>query len=172
MNLLTRSNHKGFTLIETLFSILIFSAALISLFTIAGRGISATEDVRQESTAHYLAQEGLEVVRNIRDSNFLATSSNWDAGFSTCTSSSPCNLDYGSGTTTPALVNCAAAACDIAELNGAFVSGSLGTDSGYNRQIFVTSVGSDEYLVASQVKWMQKTIPRTIVLRTILKKWQ
>jgi Tfp pilus assembly protein PilV len=75
---LESSRHSGFTLIETLFSILIFSAALISLLAISSKGISATNEVKNETMAYYLAQEGLEVVRNIRDNNFLAIQSGGD----------------------------------------------------------------------------------------------
>jgi Tfp pilus assembly protein PilV len=78
---ITTKYRDGFTLIETLFAILIFSAALVSLLVIAGKGISATGQVKNETIAFYLAQEGLEVVRNIRDSNFVSGNT-WDGGFS------------------------------------------------------------------------------------------
>lgn len=173
MNTQQNNFHKGFTLIETLFAILIFSTALISLLSIAGKGISATQNVRQETTAHYLAQEGLEVVRNIRDSNFVTGAPSWDDGFSQCFStSSSCNLVYDQNKV-PVLDTCTSP-CYIQESNGAFITLSGAPISQYSRSIVVTPVGSsnDEYLVTSEVSWKAKTIERSVILETILKKWQ
>lgn len=174
MNNQQNNFHKGFTLIETLFAILIFSTALISLLSIAGKGISATQNVRQETTAHYLAQEGLEVVRNIRDSNFITGAPSWDDGFSQCfsTSSSSCNLVYDQNKV-PVLDTCTSP-CYIQESNGAFITMSGASTSPYSRAIVVTPIGNanDEYLVTSEVSWNAKTIERSVKLETLLKKWQ
>ena len=60
-------NQKGFTIVETLVSLTIFTIALVGLLSITGRGISDTTIARNRMTANFLAQEGLESVRAIRD---------------------------------------------------------------------------------------------------------
>ncbi len=183
MKLLTGKNQNGFTLIETLFAVLIFSAALVSLMTIAGRGIVATKGAREQITAHYLAQEGLEIVRNIRDSNVKTSGTAWDTGFSQCTGSG-CGVMYGNQASVPLLVDCGQVqSCDVAQaVDGAFIDYDANTTtfSGYNRTIVTTPVigannnlgTPDEYKIISTVSWTSRSIARKVVLVTILKKWQ
>jgi len=181
-----KSIHSGFTLIEVMVSILIFSAALIALTAIAGKGISATQDVSSETTAHYLAQEGLEVVRNIRDTNFK-NQGTWDAGISMCTSSNPCYVQYGTGGgSAPTLLNGNGAclsnnsnhlvgcAVDQDTANGFYVDGNSGSPSGFYREVYLTQSTTNpaEYLVTSIVTWDQKSVPRSVTLQTILTNWE
>lgn len=170
-------NRKGFTLIETLFAILIFSAALISLMTIAGRGISATNTSREQIVAHYLAQEGLEVVRNVRDTNVLNGSA-WDAGFSACTEAAPCQVVYGNPQiAAPTLVTPCPYSCQVGSVNSAFVDADTANLSPYTRFVYVVpghtdeNGAIDEYRVVAKASWSSKTIDRSIVLQTILKRW-
>jgi Tfp pilus assembly protein PilV len=175
MNFSLTHNQKGFTLIETLFAVLIFSASLISLMVIAARGISATAGVEQETVAHYLAQEGVEVVRNTRDSNFLSATT-WDTGFAPdCLAPAVCQVIY-SQTSAPTLSTCVGIACTVQKspIDGSFINslGSGSIPSPFVREVSVVAVGTVEYQVSSQVKWTSKNIDRTVVLQTILKKWR
>ena len=162
-------------------SILIFSSALIALTAIAGKGIAATQDVSAETTAHYLAQEGLEVVRNIRDTNFIAGANvPWDSGFGSgsivCLKTSPCQVDYGTGGSAPTLITpCLVTGCPVEEdaTDDTFKNG--GTPSGFSREVYVsqaTPYQPYEYLVTSVVTWNQKTVPRSVTLQTVLTEWQ
>ena len=179
MNYFINHNHKGFTLIETLFAILIFSTALVSLIAIAGRGIAAADSAREQTIAHYLAQEGVEVARNMRDTNWLAQAT-WDANFDGCLQNTPCKVDYQGGNSTPVLASCGGPTCPLVqESNGAFVDGGNGGPSAYTRTIYVVPQDIDqistlprEYEVVSTVSWKSKTIQRSVTLQTILKKWQ
>lgn len=180
MNFLKNQPHKGFTLIETLFAILIFSAALISLMTIAGRGISATSSAREQISAHYLAQEGLEIVRNIRDTNFVNGAS-WDTGFTACVAPATCRVTYGAGVVTPTLDPCTGSTCAVWQSNGDYVDAGFpgAAASPYSRTVTVTPVinssqasTTEEYLVTSTVGWTSRTISRSVTLKTLLKKWQ
>lgn len=164
-------NQKGFTLIETLFAVLIFSAALVALMTIASRGISAAGAARQQMVAHYLAQEGLEIARNVRDVNYL-TASAWDAGISQCgpSATNACKVVYSSRSLTP----CGSSCVVLENLN---TYADTGAPSLYTRQIYVVPANpdpalNDEYKVVSVVTWTSKTIKRTVTLQTILKKWR
>ncbi len=173
--------HKGFTLIETLFAVLIFSSALIALMTIAGRGISATADAEQETTASYLAQEGIEIVRNIRDTNYGNSAPLWDTGFSTCTQTAPCKVLYGIGATTPTLVSCGGTTCPYVAYDAQHgVYSDAGIPSEYLRTIYSipapipmnsTITTTNEYEIVSNVSWVSKTIPHVVTLNTILKDW-
>lgn len=169
------SYRQGFTLIETLFAILIFSAALVSLLAIAGKGIVATAQVKNETTAFYLAQEGIEVARNVRDSNFVAGGT-WDAGFAPipdCSTTSGCYLDFTNGGV-PLLVE--NQGTDEVFFNAGLYTNQGGTPTGFHRYVRLVPVANggtpDEYTVTSTVWWQSRGIKRTVELTTIIKKWR
>ena len=186
---------KGFTLIETLFAILIFSAALISLLTISAKGIAATNEAKNESTAFYLSQEGLEVARNVRDSNFVVGTStspvDWMSGIvggsAGCETVSGCYVSYGVNTPPVLEQNSGSGPTSTAEvhLTGSGQYGNGGADTGFSRVITVKQASStqnlqmiasggdgEEYEVTSKVSWSDKGIIHSVQLVTFLKKWQ
>ena len=85
-----KQKNKAFTLVETLVAISIFSMSILGLMSVLASSISNTNYAKQKITASYLAQEGIECVRNKRDEFIIAK--NW-AGFMTflSTSSGTCS---------------------------------------------------------------------------------
>lgn len=75
--------QKGFTLVETLVAVSIFSISILGLLVVLTQGIADTGYAKKKMMAGYLAQEGIEYVRNMRDTSVLynATSpqAGWDA---------------------------------------------------------------------------------------------
>lgn len=65
------SRIKGFTLIETLVAIAILTIAIVGPLTLAMKSIISSYSSQNNLTAVYLAQEGLEYVKNVRDNNIL-----------------------------------------------------------------------------------------------------
>lgn len=72
--------QAGFTLMETLVAILLLSMAIAGPLTIASKGIQATTIAKDEDSAFYLAQDAVEYVRFVRDTNKLQGSADWLAG--------------------------------------------------------------------------------------------
>jgi len=72
-------NNKGFTLVETLVAISIFTVSILGMMSILASGIADTNYAKQKITAEYLAQEGIEYVRNMRDTEVLYGDGNIDA---------------------------------------------------------------------------------------------
>ena len=62
---------KGFTLVETLVSLFILSIALTGAFTVISSNLRTAHFIQHSFIANGLAQEGLEVVRNLRDSDWF-----------------------------------------------------------------------------------------------------
>lgn len=67
------NKRAGFTLVETLVAIAIMTIAIAGPLYTASRAIIAAEISRDQLIASYLAQEGIEYVRAMRDNEFLAT---------------------------------------------------------------------------------------------------
>lgn len=63
----------GFTLVETLVSISIFTMSILGLMTVLSQGIVDIGYAKKKIMAGYLAQEGIEYVRNMRDTYVLYT---------------------------------------------------------------------------------------------------
>lgn len=96
MQLSSLQNKKGFTLVETLVSLAIFTSAVVGMIVITSQGINDTVYAKNKLVATALSQEGIEIVRNIRDSSLLANSADgWNDFLTTVDScmSSMCDID-------------------------------------------------------------------------------
>lgn len=99
-----RTAASGFTLVETLVAVLLLSISIAGPLTIASKGLTATLVAKDQFTGFYLAQDGMEYVRFLRDSSCLASpggssgcpSNVWLSALSACVSadgSAACYLD-------------------------------------------------------------------------------
>jgi len=64
--------YNGFTLLETLFAIFIVTTGFFSVFSVVRIGIGATTSSINRLIATNLVQEGIEIIRNMRDSVYDA----------------------------------------------------------------------------------------------------
>ncbi len=173
---LTQKNKKqgGFTLIETLVAVSIFTVSVLTMLVILGQGISSTGYAKQKSTAGYLAQEGMEYIRNMRDTYVLYSASagvGWTTFVNTkmlpnCGTPKACYFDpvnlFSLGTNMP-VTQMAVTTCPNSNScpNLLYDSGTgrygyaSGTASGFVRQITVSQVSADELKVTSTVYWTQ-----------------
>src|SRR3989344_1484533 len=65
-------DQSGFTIIESLVSILILTLALVPVISVISSATDISNNIRNNFVAANLAQEGIEVVRAIRDRNWFA----------------------------------------------------------------------------------------------------
>lgn len=164
--------HRGFTLIETLFAVLLFTTSLVALMSISGRGIASTAIAREELTARMLALEGIEAARNIRDRNFGLNQA-WDTGLTNPDCSSGCDLEYGSSFGEPTLIQ------SSGPLYRNLFTGQYSQNPGdeltpYIRTITVTpgSTNPDEIDVVSRVEWDSRGRTRQVEYQTFFMRWR
>ena len=75
--------RKGFTLLEVILAIFVLTVATAGSSILVRQTISSIFIIQSKLTASYLAQEGIEITRNIRDSNWLEQRTetvSWDDG--------------------------------------------------------------------------------------------
>ena len=100
--------EKGFTIIEALVAIGILTVAISGGFAAVSHSLKKATFTKEQVTAFFLAQEGMEIVRDKRDTNSISGAS-WGAGLTS--SGSPClapNVCYVDATTypNPTFTNC------------------------------------------------------------------
>lgn len=71
---------RGFTLIETLLAILILATAIVGPLSIAAKGLQLALIAKDQVIAVFLAQDAVEYLRFIRDTNRLQNAPDWLAG--------------------------------------------------------------------------------------------
>jgi len=69
--------NTAFTLVETLVAISIFTGAILGLLSFSAGSIGDNNYAKNKLIATYLAQEGVEYMRNLRDTYVLFTSNGW-----------------------------------------------------------------------------------------------
>lgn len=166
-----QNNNQGFTLVETLVAVFIFSTALVSLLTIASRGIQANASADLNIAAQYLAQEGIELALHTRNSNYIA-GFGWDSGFDASRCSTACYVSYNP---LPEFIACTGN-CPVVQDNGVilgngqpFVGGS--NDTPFIRAIFVDNFARAGVQIVSRVEWQERGIPRSVEYTTTLYEW-
>lgn len=158
------NNKKGFTLIELVISIFILSVALIGIFSSFSVITILTSNSTDRLTATYLAQEGMEIVRNIRDKNWLnidagiIQNAEWLDGLSVSNNysidcSNGCKADYTSDFMSPYVES------DYLYLNlaGFYDHNQSGIKTKFRRKIIIdNSLAPYVAYVSVQVFWDEK----------------
>lgn len=169
--------QQGFTLIEALVAVVIFSIALVSLITMTSKGIAGTTAASNQVVAQFLAQEGLEAVRAQRDSNVINPSiTNWLDGIGNCSpsSNSMCDIDYQADFKLAQCTQNIIGQCDLfLSNNNLYSTDSSGSNTPFSRAIWIEPVSgtTNQARVYSQVVWTQGNLTRQIVLSSTLTDW-
>lgn len=180
--------NTAFTLVETLIAISIFTLSILALMSVLSQGISDTNYAKKKIIAAYLAQEGIEYIRNIRDTYVLYSASGpigWTSFNSkmigaSCDQLNGCyfddqNLNYSDQTQpiidTPLTIcgpSCIPLLYDSTSGKYGYASG---TDSGFTRKIRVSIISPDETKVFSTVSWTQGSGAYQITFSESLFNW-
>ncbi len=174
-----RISLKGFTLLETLVAILILTMAVAAPIYVAGKSLHAALIAKDEITAYYLAQDAMEYIRFVRDSNTLGGNP-WLTGLGACTSAN------GNTTCTVDSFNNSVAACSgvcpplnyDAKDNGGYYTYGAGSPSMFTRTVSIVSPvstipTSDEGFVTVVVTWKDEGgLSHTVQIEEDMLNWQ
>ncbi len=164
-----KNAQKGFTLIETFVAITVLITAIAGPLTIASKGLASAILARDQLSATFLAQEGVEFIRHRRDTNTLTNpSGDWLAGLDSCISTS-CYVDVKNDTITPCSGTCPNLKLDS---TGFFRYGVGDPDTQFRRTISVVENGNNrEATITVTVDWVTGIFTRQIVLTDMLVDW-
>ncbi len=193
---------RGFTLIETMIAVTILTLAVAGPLYAASRAIVAATISRDQLTASYLAQEGIEYVRALRDNEYLAAHqaggsdvsgtawTNFIAGIeSLCLSPASCSLDpvlramgYGSGSSVATytgaplyLTNCAYGVGGLScTPPNIYTQQNLAgsVQTGFKRALQVFHISASDERVVSTVSWDFHGTTYSVTVADHLTPWQ
>lgn len=151
---------KGFTFIEVIIAISIFAIGIVGIYSIVPRMISTVSTNSDRFLASQIAREGVELIRNIRDSNWLADVS-WNQNLTAC--SGGCEIDYNDSV--PVSFQNRYLKVDS---NG-FYNYETGNDTKFKRKITINQ-GADVLNVEVEVSWPGRYSP--LIVKNNLYKWR
>jgi type II secretory pathway pseudopilin PulG len=150
----------GFTIIEILAVIFFLSVAMVGALIAIQQTMAWTETSFQRLTAIYLAQEGIEIVRNIRDTNWLKNNV-WDQGLS----EGDWETDYQSQTLDDNYDGA------FLLIDGGFYNYTSGTSTPFKRKVTISDKTADQMKVTVTVSWEAKG-EHQISAQEILYNWR
>ena len=166
----------GFTLVETLIAVAILMVAIAGPLTIASQALTSALGSRDAMIATYLAQDGMESIKNIKDNNVAAGASDWLDGINTSGDlySVPHPFSYLSDPHTNVSCNPAAGISNcFLYTNDAgsdyFYGGTPPTDrpTPFTRFYSVVKTGN-EAVVKVSVDWTENSISNEIKLQELM----
>ena len=189
---------KGFTLIETMVAITVLMTAIVGPMEIASKSLLSAYYARDQITAYYLAQEGVEYLRNERDMHYLppSTLTDWPSDFSNCiynasTNNFGCKVDAHNSTNV--ITRNTTAGTNFGSPNDASTTLNYDSDTGlysystggknepskYTRVVIVspdptTNPNPESILVSSTVYWTGSYLPgstKSFTIKETLYKW-
>ncbi|MEK7542526.1 MAG: type II secretion system protein [Patescibacteria group bacterium] len=179
--------NRGFTLLEIIVAAFVISLVAGGVFSLVVFNLRAVGDVGQHLEASYLAQEGIELVRNLRDANYLAIRKGqcdpiknpnaWKGvrvDVPSCSGSpapvidltgcvAGCEADHDAASLTPVGGSLNFLSKDV---NGMYIYG-VGTATPFKRKIIIDHSETDKLKVNVEVSWEG----RSVVASTELYNW-
>lgn len=176
----SNSRCSGFTLVEVMTALTIIMVGIVGVYGLINQTLSASKTASMQLTAAYLGKEGIEIVRNIRDSNYLKSLNgepgynqehSWMSGLASSGSpenvncSTGCGADYSMQTLNLGYAN------TPLKFNGSFYNYSTGVETPYKRIITVNHSGVDILEVTVRVDWTEHGRSRSMEVLENLYNW-
>lgn len=154
----------GFSLLEVIFAILLLTTAILAVFSLIGQSISFLSFPSQSLLASYLAQEGIEIVRNIRETNWIKGES-WDSGLP------PSPPYYGLDYQSQSLPSPGCSEEGYLKFDGNFYRCSSDPNSPFRRKVSLTKKGDNVLEVKVEVSWQERGKTHQVTNQTRLYNW-
>ncbi|MDO8676383.1 MAG: type II secretion system protein [Candidatus Azambacteria bacterium] len=160
---INNKKEAGFTLLETIVATSVIVTALVSSLTLINSSLVLASNFGDRLVASNLAAEGIEVLRNIRDNNWLQTLS-WNNGLSDGNYNVAYNsLSLTSFSDTPLKLN---------SLNGVYDYSSGSNQTVFKRKVSITNLSSYEIRIVSTVSWQRRSRAYSVAVEDHLFSWK
>ena len=166
-------NKKGFTIIEILVAFTIITIGLLGVVSLVVQNLQVQNVNRNYVVAAMLAQEGIELVRNQRDLNWLTSGNDWDEDINDFDTDGTYAIDHDDTppfNDAPDLVSDNGAQLSI-DGNNYYVHGA-GNATPFYRLISVALIGVDELKVIAHVQWQERNRTHNYKTEVHLYNWR
>ena len=164
------SNNSGISILEVIVAVMIIAMGMIGVLSLVIQNIQAQYINKNVLIASGLAQEGLELVRNVRDLNWLTLGNNWSQNI---IGDGTYAIDYnGRSSINDAVnnINDAGARLYI-DGNGFYTHAPTATSTNMFR--IITVVDNGDYLdVKCAIRWTQGNQNHDYTAETYLYDWR
>lgn len=166
----------GFTLLEVLIAIFLLTFGIGGAFILINQTMVSSQLTSSRLQASYLVQEGIEIVRNIRDSNFLKVhkgiaGADWLAGLTACAPG--CEADFND-------TNLVVFSDRYLKIGGGFFNYDSGQESSFKRKITISDLTdlsdppdglNDRIKVLVEVSWLERGRSHKVTAQELLYRW-
>ncbi len=159
--------YKGFSFIESILSVFILSVGIIAVLELMTSSINVSLEAKNYHMAVSLAQEGVELVRNVRDNNWT--------GFSSLSHGNNCRIDMNTN------ISCSDTSFRLyLDNQGFYTHTSSSKPTRFYRKVILERAG-DIYKVTSMVIWEGLSFPAVgdcneihhcAYVKSVLKNWK
>ncbi|MEK7086755.1 MAG: hypothetical protein AAB935_00665 [Patescibacteria group bacterium] len=158
-NLKTR--EEGSILIESIVAINVTLVGLLGVLSLLSNSLALNRDVGEKFIATYLAAEGIEIVRNLTDANFVQGNS-WNAGINDGEHA----VSYDSESLLPSSENY------LSFKDGLYGYDAAGAPTIFKRSVGIENVSAQEITVVSTVFWSTKRGVQEVKLEDHFFNWR
>lgn len=166
-----KNNYQksAFTLIEIIVVLFIVSMALLGILSLISQSIRAQNYNKKSIVANQLSQEGVELIRRIRDNNFI-NSNPFNSNLVEITGEENTYIiDYDDNFVTELI----SADDSVLQINddGFFVHDNIYSDSGFSRDIEIELVNDHVLRVVSSVYFKSYSVDKKYQVEALLYDW-
>lgn len=158
---------NGFSIIELMVSFAVLTIGISAVINLIGQGLKSSIYSKNQTIASYLAVEGIELLKNKRDVNFLDNKP-WLQNLDDCKTANGCMIDPLNFGITPCAANCDPL---IYDTSTDLYNYSNGLKTIFTRKILVKGT-SDEREISSEVFWTDRFGFHTYVLKNQIYNWK
>jgi len=152
--------NRSFTIIEVIFAITVLTVGVLGTFAFISHFSQYTSISESRLTASYLTQEGIEIVKNIRDGNWLETSV-WNDNLSV----GRYEGDYNSTNTLDSYTN------GYLAIDSDGFYASTNTLDIFQREIQICTSSDNIIYVSSTVSWQERGRVHSITAEAKIFNW-
>jgi type II secretory pathway pseudopilin PulG len=169
--------QKAFTLIEVLIAITVLIIGILSGFILVTKALYNVAVIKDRLTASFLAQEGIELTRQIRDSNFLRIldseeeSADWRDGLGDGTYIIESKVDSEESIRLVPIEEDQNRFLFYDNVLKIYNYDDNGEPTSFNRKIKITTISDDEIRVESIMQWKTRTIDFDLFVEDHLYNW-
>ena len=158
-------------MIESIIAASLVVVGILGIMSLLINSAHTSASVNNRLVAVYLASEGIEVVKNILDTEYVqhkGFAQDFNAGTTYSLSYDSTQPSSASGTSTPVLVTPEHIFCDAVDN-----SCSGGTGTIFKRAVYISTSSNSTVLdVKSTVSWTENGVPRTFTLEDKFTNWR